>query len=76
VKLQADLLDTSYNLVELLWATPSCSADFCDSCNECLACWGGVPCYYGEGSHIWAVHAEDIPSWREQHPDATTEAPR
>ena len=36
-------------------ADPECGKDFCDSCGDCLDCYGGDPCWdAGEsGDHFW-----------------------
>jgi hypothetical protein len=48
-------------LVEIVEAKPVCGLDFCDSCGDCLACYGGDPCWdtypvYGE--HYWIEYLE------------------
>lgn len=33
---------------------PKCDEDFCDSCGDCLACYGEDICNLSEsGKHIW-----------------------
>jgi len=43
-------------------ATPICGEDFCDSCGDCLACYGGDWC--PEGGHTWVVYAEDATAFK------------
>jgi len=31
---------------------PECGEDFCDTCGDCLACYGDDPCYPDE-YHLW-----------------------
>ncbi len=39
---------------------PQCGHDFCDTCGDCLHCYGGVPCYVGEtDEHFWVKYEED-----------------
>lgn len=41
-------------------AEPECGRDFCDSCGDCLACYGGDPCFGSslEGDHAWFVYKD------------------
>ena len=40
-------------------ATPECGVDFCDSCGDCLSCYGSDECQTSEsGEHFW-VEYED-----------------
>ena len=43
-------------------AVPECGKDFCDHCGDCLACFGGDPCYNGTGDerpeHYWVEYEE------------------
>lgn len=42
-------------------AIPVCGRDFCDSCGDCLACYSGDPCYFGEtDQHFWVVYEEKV----------------
>lgn len=41
---------------------PVCGENFCDSCGDCLHCYGGDPCYpHGEpdGPHRWIIYLRD-----------------
>lgn len=46
---------TGMHLLRTEDAEPVCGQDFCDTCGECLACYGADPCY-GYGEHRWAVY--------------------
>jgi hypothetical protein len=40
--------------------TPKCGEDFCDSCGDCLHCYGGDTCWRDDsGKHYWVVYEED-----------------
>lgn len=35
-------------------AEPICEQDFCDTCGDCLSCYGDDPCVLSEGGkHLW-----------------------
>ncbi|MFA5152842.1 MAG: hypothetical protein WC554_09805 [Clostridia bacterium] len=35
-------------------AEPECGKDFCDTCGDCLHCYGGDPClHWKEGDEDW-----------------------
>jgi hypothetical protein len=35
---------------------PVCGEDFCDTCGDCLACFGEDKCLFEpDGRHIWVV---------------------
>ena len=38
-------------------AEPKCNVDFCDSCGDCLYCYGEDFCPGGAG-HSWVVYEE------------------
>jgi len=41
-------------------AEPECGKDFCDTCGDCLHCYGGDNCYlnrYGCG-HYWVKYED------------------
>ena len=41
---------------------PVCGQDYCESCFECLACWGGDPCWFNDvdqGEHFWVVYVNE-----------------
>lgn len=38
-------------------AAPKCGEDFCDSCGDCLHCYGDDWC--PDGSHRWVVYGTD-----------------
>lgn len=46
-----------------------CADAFCDSCGDCLYCYGGDPCYGGgngtgvEGGHYFTIYEDDLPEW-------------
>lgn len=35
--------------------------DFCDSCGDCLDCYGDEPCHPDGGAHLWIVYSEAHP---------------
>lgn len=38
---------------------PECGKDFCDTCGDCLHCYGGEECYprgEAEGQHRWVIY--------------------
>jgi hypothetical protein len=38
---------------------PECGEDFCDSCGDCLHCYGGDECLENEGGeHLWVEYIE------------------
>jgi len=39
---------------------PVCGVDHCDTCGDCLACYGDCPCCEG-GTHRWVAHMSTIP---------------
>ena len=40
-------------------AEPECGVDFCDSCGDCLECYGGDWCGHNrEEGHRWVVYEE------------------
>lgn len=54
--------------------TPVCGEDFCDTCGDCLSCYGGDPCYDGlheRDEHFWVVYLDEngeLPEdWRNLH---------
>lgn len=46
-------------VIEVIEATPICGEDFCDSCGDCLYCYGGDDCYYSDGGHYWVEYVND-----------------
>ena len=49
-----------YRLLRIVEADPECGIDYCDTCGDCLHCYGGDPCYDTEdGKHFWAVYEND-----------------
>ena len=54
VKHLADLKGIVYGSEE---AEPECGEDFCDSCGDCLHCYGGDPCLESsDGEHFWVAY--------------------
>ena len=40
---------------------PECGKDFCDTCGDCLACYGGDPCSKSkDGKHLWVIYEEEV----------------
>lgn len=40
-------------------AEPECGKDFCDSCGDCLHCYGGDECLENaNGKHFWVEYIE------------------
>lgn len=66
------ILAPDYSIAEYVTADPECGEDFCDTCGDCLACYGGDPCYGfhddPEAGHSWVVYAEDVEAFRARHP--------
>jgi hypothetical protein len=51
--------DKSNKLIEIVEAEPVCGEDFCDSCGDCLHCYGGDECLEGYGGeHYWVEYRE------------------
>lgn len=52
----------SYNgieFIESVEAEPICGVDFCDSCGDCLSCYGGDPCCKNEDrNHRWIEYQD------------------
>jgi len=46
-------------------AEPVCGEDFCDSCGDCLACYGCDPCFDG-GDHFWVEYEGDEKKQRDE----------
>jgi hypothetical protein len=40
----------------------ACGEAFCDSCGDCIYCYGGEEWCPG-GSHWWVLYEEDIAAW-------------
>jgi len=54
-------------------AEPICGEDFCDSCGDCLACYGDEPCFYNALGHYW-VKYEELPKKASRTMKAKTKA--
>ena len=39
----------------------ACSDAFCDSCGDCMCCYGDDEC--PAGSHRWVLYEDDLPTW-------------
>ena len=42
-------------------AEPECGEDFCDSCGDCLVCYGDDPCYGSDPpkpEHYWVEYLD------------------
>ncbi len=50
--------DNGAVLLRREWRLPECGKHFCDSCGDCLHCYGGDPCPYG---HHWFVIYQEAP---------------
>lgn len=47
--------------VEVVEAEPVCSQDYCDTCGDCLACFGDTSCIIGlekKREHLWIVYED------------------
>ena len=50
-------------LLKVEEAEPECGEDFCDTCGDCLRCYGGEACYVAaDGEHWWVVYEEEVPA--------------
>jgi len=39
---------------------PVCGEDFCDTCGDCLNCYGDLTCLRNkDGKHFWVFYQED-----------------
>jgi hypothetical protein len=53
------IYDNQDKLIEIVEAEPVCGLDFCDSCGDCLNCYGGDECLEGyDGKHYWVVYQD------------------
>lgn len=49
-------------LLRIEEATPICG-DYCDTCGDCLHCYGGEPCYESQGGeHFWVTYEQAAPT--------------
>lgn len=49
-------------------AEPICGRDMCDTCGDCLHCYGDEPCAVAKsGHHAWYVYASDVEDWKREH---------
>ena len=44
-------------LIEVVEDIPICGKDFCDTCGDCLYCYGETECVH-EGGHYWVEYTE------------------
>lgn len=51
-------------LIKSVEAIPKHMEDFCDSCGDCLDCYGSDPCADGD-FHLWVQYGDD-PEPKEQ----------
>ena len=53
---------TGKHLLRTEQAEPKCGEDFCDTCGDCLHCYGSETCFDGDGPtggpHLWVVYEE------------------
>ena len=50
-------------LIQTEEVDPQCGNDFCDSCGDCLHCYGGDECpHSNDGEHFWVVYQETVAS--------------
>lgn len=69
--MKAFLLTVEYDLVEAVEAEPQCGEDFCDTCGDCLDCYGDDPCpESGSASHCWYVYSDQVEAFKSRHPEA------
>ena len=40
-------------------AKPKCGEDMCDTCGDCLYCYGEDECYPEGGGHFWVQYGEN-----------------
>lgn len=50
--------------------TPICGEDFCETCGDCLSCYGGEPCL-DDGQHYWVQYGH-YPKKEEEQNGGTT----
>lgn len=56
---------------EVVEAVPIHGEDFCDSCGDCLSCYGSDPCgQYGDEGHSWVVYEDEAAEFWSNHPEA------
>jgi hypothetical protein len=48
--------DKNDKLVKVEEEEPVCMVNFCDSCGDCLHCYGADSCKDG-GSHLWVAYS-------------------
>jgi len=51
------LLDSRYEVNDIVEAEPRCGEDFCDDCGACLVCESGSSHDDCQGMHFWAIPA-------------------
>lgn len=60
---------------EVVEAAPIHDEDFCDSCGDCLDCYGDDPCgRYGDEGHMWVVYEDQVAEFWADHPGAKAAA--
>ena len=53
--------EAGIKLIRIEEAQPKCCKNFCDSCGDCLHCYGGDKCVENEdGQHFWVQYGESI----------------
>ena len=48
---------TGTRQIRMVDDTPECGEDFCDSCGDCLSCYGDDDCRDG-GTHFWVEYGD------------------
>lgn len=47
-------------LIQEIEAIPQCGKDFCDSCGDCLHCYGEDKCIENkDGHHLWIEYLDE-----------------
>jgi hypothetical protein len=64
------ILNADYTVAEWVVVEPICGDDFCDSCGDCIACYGNDEC--PNGSHYWCVYADEVDEFRANHAPLAT----
>ena len=49
------------NVIRVENGEPRCGVDFCDTCGDCLYCYGEDRCYLNaDGEHMWVMTEEQF----------------
>lgn len=51
----------TYEIIDVIEAEPECGIDFCDSCGDCLHCFGEDECFENtSGIHRWVKYIKRV----------------